>query len=359
MNSEKNARNQSLDLLRGFAALSVAISHFFLRQEGGNSIAEHVSIISVELFFILSGFVLAPQIMACVLQDGFAANIKVFMIRRWMRTVPPYLVTLICATLAFKDATLGDFLLYAVYAQNLFAQHMTRDYFFVAWSLSVEEWFYVVFPTALFLVHHRIFKGRDFVFGARLVLSALFIVLVIVALRYFAADQAHWGESVRRVVVFRIDSIAYGFLAYMFLPHFRKVPVVLLGVGAGGFFILSLYIAERIALQDPEVWKNGFLYAAAGFGICAVSFFYRSDAWLAGGRLYARICSVLGGASYSVYLFHSIILLFMPMHTDGGDYPILVLYTLLVIGFAYLFYRVFERPILARRPKFRFDIKQL
>jgi peptidoglycan/LPS O-acetylase OafA/YrhL len=192
-----------------------------------------------------------------------------------------------------------------------------------------------------------------------LVLSALVIVLLVVALRFGASDQAHWGEGVRRVVIFRIDSIAYGFLAYMFLPQLRKVPAVLLAAGAVGFFVLSLHIAGRIAAADPDVWQDGFLYAAAGFGICAVVFFYRCDELFTVGKLYARICAVLGGASYSVYLFHSIILLLMPVKAGSGFFVVLGVYVAVVIGFAYMFYRVFERPILARRPKFQMDIKQL
>src|SRR6266702_5939935 len=83
----------SLDLLRGIAAFAVAISHFLIFRSLGGDAAEVVSVLAVEVFFVLSGFVLAPQILACM-QSGRPRRLWVFLVRRWMRTVPPYLMAL-------------------------------------------------------------------------------------------------------------------------------------------------------------------------------------------------------------------------------------------------------------------------
>ena len=62
-----NTRNnvQGLDLLRGLCGYIVAICHFQLLV---NKIKyfEYISILFVEFFFILSGFVLAPQIIKII-----------------------------------------------------------------------------------------------------------------------------------------------------------------------------------------------------------------------------------------------------------------------------------------------------
>ena len=51
-----------IDLLRFIAAFTVAISHLFINKAGINVNLEIISSMAVEVFFIISGFVLAPQI---------------------------------------------------------------------------------------------------------------------------------------------------------------------------------------------------------------------------------------------------------------------------------------------------------
>jgi peptidoglycan/LPS O-acetylase OafA/YrhL len=80
-------RIASLDFLRGTAAMSVTILHFFIFKNIGDRLAESVSILGVEVFFVLSGYVLAPQIMFFVIERPSIRNLGVFLARRWMRTV--------------------------------------------------------------------------------------------------------------------------------------------------------------------------------------------------------------------------------------------------------------------------------
>jgi peptidoglycan/LPS O-acetylase OafA/YrhL len=53
-------RIASLDLLRGLAAFAVAISHYLIFSSVTAAVPETISVLAVEVFFILSGFVLAP-----------------------------------------------------------------------------------------------------------------------------------------------------------------------------------------------------------------------------------------------------------------------------------------------------------
>jgi peptidoglycan/LPS O-acetylase OafA/YrhL len=143
-------RIASLDLLRGLAAFAVALPHYLILNSTGHPTAEVISVISVEIFFVLSGFVLAPQIIGCVQSEGWS-NLRIFLVRRWMRTIPPYLVALIAISTLTGQLFDSDFFRYSLYMQNLFHQANQHDYFPVAWSLSVEEWFYVTFPLLVVL----------------------------------------------------------------------------------------------------------------------------------------------------------------------------------------------------------------
>ena len=59
-------RIESLDLLRGMATFAVMIPHFFMYYvKDASTVAEIISVTAVEVFFVLSGFVLGPQIVLC------------------------------------------------------------------------------------------------------------------------------------------------------------------------------------------------------------------------------------------------------------------------------------------------------
>ena len=183
-------RIASLDLLRGIAAGAVAVSHFCAYAGQSRIMAESIAAVAVEIFFVLSGFVLAPQLLLLVSGEG---GLGTFLIRRWMRTIPPYLIALVLVSVLMGNFLSIDFWRYATYTQNIFSQELTNDYYPVAWSLSIEEWFYLVFPFILMLA------------GRRYAGVVVLFILAVSLFRSFFGDPAAWGVSVRRVVAFRIE----------------------------------------------------------------------------------------------------------------------------------------------------------
>src|SRR5207342_72621 len=71
-------RSASLDFLRGVAAFAVAIPHYLTANAQFQPFAESFAIAGVEVFFVLSGFVLAPQIVDWVV-DKPSRNLGVFL----------------------------------------------------------------------------------------------------------------------------------------------------------------------------------------------------------------------------------------------------------------------------------------
>jgi peptidoglycan/LPS O-acetylase OafA/YrhL len=171
-------------------------------------------------------------------------------------------------------------------------------------------------------------------------------------------DSAHWGEQVRRVVAFRLDSIGYGFLLYIATekvwPRFvSKVP-------PAAFFgtLLVVAIAAMSAAISASaggiVGQSVFPYVAALLGATSIMAavklegFFERRRWLSGVGLFA------GKISYSVYLFHLIFVLLLRNSFGNAQLAFqVVVYVVLVTAFAATFYHVFERPILAARPRFR------
>jgi peptidoglycan/LPS O-acetylase OafA/YrhL len=337
------ARVASLDFVRGAAAVCVAGAHFCVSRGVAADEFEIVSTLAVEVFFVLSGFVLAPQILFCLSQRRWDVT-RTFLVRRWMRTVPPFIVALICATALFRPDLRADFYRYLFYVQNLFRQHNTQDYFSIAWSLSIEEWFYVVFPITLIALV-RIDSRRNV-----LTFCAGFVAIVFV-LRMMFGDSANWGPAVRRVVVFRIDSIVFGFLLYLFVdeaPRLRRLAV-LVPFTVAAFFISFRAVASATAGGVMAGQAFPFLGAAFGGGVVALGYAAQGPFERPGVR---SIAAFLGRISYSLYLFHVLWLALLgalPPTRLGIDF---IIYVMVSGLFCAAFYEYFEKPIMAARPRY-------
>src|SRR5271165_3573332 len=347
-------RSPALDFLRGAAAFAVAVPHYLTTNAPFRPYADAVAVAGVEVFFVLSGFVLAPQIVDWVIGKPWR-NLGVFLARRWMRTIPPYVVALVVVALMTGNLITADFLHYLFYIENLFGAANKTDFYPVAWSLAVEEWFYLLFAPLLFLVGRLV--GRS---DRRLDLAfAAFAIVAVAAVRFFFAPH-DWDLDVRRVTLFRIDSIVWGYLLYLMLEK-RHPPSLTTDAGTRRLGALAALFAGAAA---AELWVAGlavgggvgaqqaFPYSSALFGMAGVAFFLQADEAFR-GRLISAFSFWLGRISYSAYLFH--ILVVMALKPRIADWPIalqLALYLAIVAAFSTLFWRGFERPVLAARPDY-------
>jgi peptidoglycan/LPS O-acetylase OafA/YrhL len=350
----KSERVASLDLCRGAAAFAVAVPHYLLLDSVISPAWESVAVLAVEVFFVLSGFVLAPQILHCLSHDSFR-NLKIFLVRRWMRTVPAYLLSLGLITILLAPVPIGDFVRYAIYSQNLYAQLNSQDYYPIAWSLSVEEWFYIGFP--LFMIAAlRWIVPPDRRKCATLTMG--FIVLISITRGIFG-DMSNWGEAVRRVVVFRVDAIAYGFMFYLLaeatllsksrVRYNAVTATIVFAIAAAAAIFGTLDIAFNKSILSEYL----FPFYAPVFGIATLFFFYSLAPLIESNRVASRFSGWLGRISYSAYLFHFVIA--RMLHAALAGTPMawqLGLYVICICGFCSLFYLYFERPILSARPRY-------
>jgi peptidoglycan/LPS O-acetylase OafA/YrhL len=279
-------------------------------------------------------------------------------VRRWMRTIPPYLFALILISIIVDHVGLADFVRYALYVENLVAEHNLHDYFPVAWSLSIEEWFYVAFP-GLLMIAAWCFRDNSDRFA---VLVAVSFIGAITAVRLLFGDLTDWGPGVRRVVVFRVDSIAYGFLLYMFIRRCMAArdsqPALLRIPAAAALFIMTASIAGaltwRIAEAQSYLAEILFPFAAAGFGMSAILLAFSVRHSVQHRVWAAESCYFLGRISYSLYLFHlSVAMIVAPQLAGLSALAQLAVYIGICVVLSSIFYRVFERPILAMRPGYR------
>ena len=345
-------RVASLDMLRGLAALSVTIPHFFIFNNGDSALAETISILGVEVFFVLSGYVLAPQIMSFVVERPDNRNLGIFLVRRWMRTIPPYLIALLLISAVAHRLGSGDFFRYLVYVQNFARQSNADDYFSAAWSLSVEEWFYLLFPP--FLIFAVSVTRRRSVVGAAISVAAF--VVLITLLRETLGNYAAWGPDVRRIVIFRMDAIAWGFLLNLamtrtgILGHIRIWHALTCLLAALAIAIgLTMFAAE----SHRRSIEAAFPFYSSAVGATAIMLTLKLTDIFQGSKALTAAGEFLGRISYSMYLFHLLVLESLASFLGQfSPLPELALYLMVTTAIASLMYVAIEAPVLAARPRF-------
>ena len=135
--STKNYR-ADIDGLRALAVLSVVAFHF-------NDYRVPNGFLGVDIFFVLSGYLITNVIYNEIKQDKF--SFKDFYIRRIKRILPAFFTILIVG-LALARLFSGNFF-FAQLDGGYFSGEINQKPFLQLWSLAVEEQFYFVFPIIL------------------------------------------------------------------------------------------------------------------------------------------------------------------------------------------------------------------
>ena len=267
-------RYSNIDQLRFLAAITVALSHLIIAKNGSNLKLEISSSIAVEVCFIISGFVLAPQILR-VINSKELKNYKIFLIRRWYRTIPLYFLSLALTSLLLGKFLSFDFFKYLIFFQNFYKIIVNVDYFSISWSLSVEEWFYEIFQIFIFffLRFSKAKENKNIIY-----LSFLFIGLIFF-LRIFFLTEDNWGSNIRRIVLFRLDAIVFGFILYFYkdfiVNKILNTKLLFIFILITSFMVFK--ILEINSLQNIIIFKIIFHYLIALWGSVVVLFFYSID----------------------------------------------------------------------------------
>ena len=200
----------SLDLLRGFSGYGVAFCHLhaFIYN---NIHLEYFSLLFVEFFFVLSGFVLYPQLIR-ILDNK--SNLAIFYQRRWIRTLPLYFIVIFLVSSIFDETLSKDFFMYLLFIQKIIPDVLSSDYYPVAWSLSIEEFFYLFFPLII------IFLGRD-----GLIKKVIILFFIIMIVKLLLADKVE-SNFFRTGTLFRFDAILLGFILRFFQDKILKYKYI-------------------------------------------------------------------------------------------------------------------------------------
>ncbi len=305
-------RIYGLDILRAFAILFVVVEHgtYLFPMELGSFIKYKFVLDGVSMFFVLSGFLIGGILIKLLQNNAPTKGLLIeFWIRRWFRTLPNYflvlLIIIVVQLIFVKGFTIGSIKQYFFFIQNIYYPH--PQFFNEAWSLSIEEWFYIITPLCMFVIL-SLPKTTP---KQSVLITSLAILTFTILFRHFRFSQMGeitepiWDAMFRKQVVTRLDGLMLGvvgaYVQFYYQDLWQKYKFDL--------FMTGLFIFAA----------NKFLYASGIMSMgsyynCVLSFLITSIATLCllpflstlktGKGLLFKWITLISLISYSMYLLH-------------------------------------------------------
>ncbi|WP_026753189.1 acyltransferase [Sediminibacter sp. Hel_I_10] len=368
MVKQERHRIFGLDVIRASAILLVVASHWaalVLPKTNGviMPLFHFAGAVGVDLFFVLSGFLIGGLLLKNIQnQKTRFFDICYFWVRRWFRTLPNYVLILILNIIIFYLLfDIADFrvLYYFLFLQNFADPH--PRFFTEAWSLSIEEYAYLLGPILLLVLVHLFRLKRH----KALFLWMTFLVIGLITFNRYCFYLEHdvmgyndWTRQMRNVVIYRIDSIYFGFLAVYVSKYYealwRRFKWTAFAFGSFLFFGMHLttwyfHIQPQNSLLFYALFYLPLLYISLVFLLPVFSL------WKRGGFLSSTITR-LSKISYSLYLVN-MSLVFIPLRyvfdVDSANLVMKIVISILFWGLsiavANALYNYYETPLMAFR----------
>ncbi|HEV2457416.1 MAG TPA: acyltransferase [Ktedonobacterales bacterium] len=389
---------RSLDGLRAIAALLVVLYHAFAFSVSTIRVslgpinlypAWNYGRTGVQLFFVLSGFLLfLPYARAILLGQQLPAARKFYQ-RRILRIVPAYWVCLSILVLinlpTYLNAVgLADVLTHVVFLHNLipsFDSSIQGPF----WTMAVETQYYLLLPAIAWLIARFVADTRSL---QRLLIGACGFIAVAVGMREMAAlasvrlPQLHgvplqlatggllavYGTEGRYLEIFGVGMLCAIF--YMartegrlrFSPRMAQIGTVVLLIAA---VAASCELAQLIAVRRTAITSAcyaclyprdaeiifGPLMLGVAYGLLLLAILFSTGTLR---RLFALApLRFVGLISYSLYLWHLPLIIgvqaYTPAWAPGLKLIVNLGVVIVAIGVAYVSYQLVERPFLRRR----------
>lgn len=356
---EYSERLYGLDHLRAAAIVLVFMYHYraFQHPQWIDSVGRF-GWTGVDLFFVLSGFLISGQLFTEIENRG-TVSLKTFYTKRFFRIIPAYFFTLfLYFTFPFfrEREALPAWWKFLTFTQNYGLDVINRGTFSHAWSLCIEEQFYLVLPLLLLtLAKTRFFKYIplliviviSFSLVSRLIMWNGYIAMIKEgSLDFWKA----WYKEIYYPTHTRLDGLGMGVLIGFLMQYSHTFRSRVHQNGnqffLGGICLLgfSFWLCHEQASEQASVF--GFTLVSLSYGMIVVaavsesSFLYRSKSYLT---------AQLAALSYAIYLSHKgIIHMTQAMlewfDRETSDNTTLVFCLLICITGGVLYRHLIEKP---------------
>ena len=295
----------ALDALRAFAVLLVIGAHYAGSQwpaaHGADIRLAHNPVFyygwtGVDLFFILSGFLIGKQLWRELDRTG-TVNVPRFWLRRGFRIWPLFFALLLYLTLwRGRPPELADWLFYSNYVTTVYGR---------SWSLSTEEQFYIAVPILLLLTTRYLPKRAQ-------IWPLIAMVVAVQPLRIW--QRQHYlalgltgdklAEKMNYPIHVHCEALLIGVLiAWLSTsrPHVFKTKGRW-GTSVVGMIVAATGLVVGIALDVYNKQIFSFLALALIFG--SIAFLVLADRSPLTSPLRSRIFYPISRLAYGMYLNH-------------------------------------------------------
>lgn len=354
-----------LDHLRALAILLVFLFHYYILSAGKPEWLPKLASFGwtgVDLFFVLSGFLISSQLFAQIKQ-GQNISFNHFFLKRFFRIVPAYIVTVafyFCIPYFREKESLPPLWKFLTFTQNLGLNLKEYGTFSHAWSLCVEEHFYLFLP--LFLMALQFTKLIKKSYWLLIALFLFGFAIRIYSFNYLYLPKAedenswmYWYQYIYYPTYNRLDGLLAG---VSIAGIYEFYPILWSKISRYGnlFFTISfLVLASSYYLCEDQMTFNasvlGFPLIAIGYGFLVIgaispsSFLY---------KLNSKTSTLIAALSYAIYLTHKgvihIVHQLLENFTIDNNLVLLISF-ITCICFAYLLNIIIEKPFMKIRNK--------
>ena len=353
-----------LDHLRALAIIMVFVYHYgriFPHPEWTNAISVF-GWTGVDLFFVLSGYLIASQLFLSVSVNRHI-SLKEFFIKRFFRILPAYF-TVVALYFLFpflrEHEALAPLWKYLTFTQNIALDLRTQGTFSHAWSLCVEEQFYLLFPLILIsLLYYNKFHNGYWL----LIILFLFGFLVRwYSWQTFVAPHAgdndvwvYWHRWVYYVTYCRLDGLLFG-VAIAAVFQYKPFIKTWMQERGNWFLVMGFFVltGAYFLCLDQESFNAsvfGFPLVDGGYGLLVIGAI-SPDTFLY--KIQSRTTTKIAALSFAVYLTHKIIIhqtqaQFGKLSIDKESNLMFFICVITCLSGAFLMNLIVERPFLKWR----------
>ena len=350
--------------MRTIAILMIMFGHCLSIYPPNQSLIYQVGVFSgffgVEVFFVLSGFLVGRILYQLYVEDDFSIKkVLEFLKRRSFRILPNYYFVLILNIIIsfIVGYAVADWWKYFFFLQN-FSSTML-PFFPESWPVSIGVFAFLLLLIALYLKTAIVKPSNKPLFFLLVVLGlTLFFVFTKIYYAFTTSNTTlnQWNLALKALVIYRLDAFFIGVLAAWIslnrLPFWKKnrLPFAFLGVILFGFMFVGVGFFQLTIDRFPHFWNIFYLPLIS---LICLLFLSILSQWKSTTFTFLhKPITFISLISYSLYLLHySVILQLLQFYFPTDDLSVnqLHLYSLcyLLITFllATLLYKFFESPL--------------
>jgi peptidoglycan/LPS O-acetylase OafA/YrhL len=346
-------RSSAVESLRALAALAVLEGHVF-GQSRGYGVGAYATVVDrallgggmgVYLFFAMTGYLLYRPFARRDLAGGRPIRYGRYAANRAVRILPLYWTVLVVYVVVFDHGgTLTTWWRSLLLVENVFPATLARVDG-VMWSLCVEVQFYVLLPMLAWAIARVARGSARRAAGAIVVLGVAAELVRLVTVTLPGAPAARWQYSLPSTFVFFTGGLL---LAVVHTAWGERRPSWVRGILAHS----DAWLVAGVAVWLVVVWHYDLdvLLVPAGLLVVGSAVLPLRDG-VGRGVLRWRPLAVLGVASYSLYLWHFVLVVHLGEQPwmPHGYLALLAIMLPASILVALVSYRVVEAPFLRLR----------